>query len=97
MKINSALFFFLICQFAHAMGSPYLFPANNPLSASEYQHVNDMQETAAGVNQVSKDRGHVDQQNMEEKEIEQEKEKEKEQEVEQEKPIPLERPQINHE
>lgn len=99
MKIILIIVFFLIGQYAHAMGDPHFLPGN-PLSPNEIQHVNDIEETTAGINQLSKDRGHEDQQKMEEKELKQEKgleiKKEKEKVFKEDEQKPIKKTRINH-
>lgn len=70
------------------------------MSANENQHVNDIEETTSGINQFTRDRGHQDQQMMEEKEIKLLKEKEaREEKVEKkvEEPISPKKMKINRE
>lgn len=98
---------FLVAPKVFAMGDPsILFQAeNSPLSDQERQHINDFTETTAGINQFTADRGHKDQQHMEDKEFARLREEELEQEkkliIEKEVPkevpedAPIKRPSID--
>jgi hypothetical protein len=96
MKIFLNFFFFSIVQSAFAMGDPRFFPGI-PLSSKEVQHINDIEETTSGINQFAPDRGHEDQQLMEEKEMNKnsKKEKSKNNKVKKENTVPIQRPKIN--
>lgn len=96
MKIFFLFILFLMGQQALGMGSSPVFPGN-PLSPTENQYLNDMEETTVGINQFSPDRGHLDQQKMEEKKMTKDKNGQNKIESQKEKPLPAAKMNINYE
>lgn len=89
MKVILTIYFFIIGLSALAMGAKPLSPGQ------PNKEINDIVETTSGISQFSQDRGHQDQQMMEEKEVKkQQSEKIK---FKKAQDIPVEKMKIHHE